>query len=398
MNKPLNVATYFAPIGLAAAPLWAAKCTYLTETGFRYAALNFESPNVVIVRFFGIFFMIVHLGQVVGNAMSSSILRMNEDFTNQSGIFSPILRNSPWTSELRDDVDKTCGHFFDENQNLSREARDKLKRPDVQVMRIVVCCQSIYFVHDVQVIYSLYATYFCFTLVAMLVVVMFVDQLHMDVVLAKEKPRFKLDMWHKTLQHMRQPRHLLIIPLTIFNGMEQAFIAGEFTKARSCWVVLVSRFRWTRSTWRAAWACTASATWWPASAARTPSARSSSARSSSCSAACRCSCSPPWSTCSWSSRCSSGRPTRPTRPSSTSSPPPGAWPTPSGTPRSTVHFYQVHSRENFFSVLLRSMGCVLHEKPGTGICQLSSLGVVRIHHRVFQHAGSGYRNKTLSDG
>lgn len=64
----------------------------------------------------------------------------------------------------------------------------------------------------------------------MLVVVMFVDQLHMDAVLAREKPRFKLDMWYKTIRHMRQPRHLLIIPLTIFNGMEQAFIAGEYTK------------------------------------------------------------------------------------------------------------------------------------------------------------------------
>ena len=30
-----------------------------------------------------------------------------------------------------------------------------------------------------------------------------------------------------------KPKHLLLIPLTIFNGMEQAFLAGEFTKVGS---------------------------------------------------------------------------------------------------------------------------------------------------------------------
>jgi len=36
--------------------------------------LNIEAQNVVIVRFFGYFFMIVHLGQVIGNIISSLIL------------------------------------------------------------------------------------------------------------------------------------------------------------------------------------------------------------------------------------------------------------------------------------------------------------------------------------
>uniref|UniRef100_A0A0K0D0H2 UNC93-like protein n=1 Tax=Angiostrongylus cantonensis TaxID=6313 RepID=A0A0K0D0H2_ANGCA len=52
--------------GVAGSCLWGAKCVYITQMGIRYAHLNIESPNTVIVRFFGYFFMIVHSGQVFG--------------------------------------------------------------------------------------------------------------------------------------------------------------------------------------------------------------------------------------------------------------------------------------------------------------------------------------------
>ena len=44
-------------LGLAAAPLWAAKCTYLTEMGKRYAAVSVLTEDAAINRFFGLFFM-----------------------------------------------------------------------------------------------------------------------------------------------------------------------------------------------------------------------------------------------------------------------------------------------------------------------------------------------------
>ncbi|VDO86850.1 unnamed protein product [Heligmosomoides polygyrus] len=60
--------------GVAGSCLWGAKCAYITEMGTRYAHVNIESQNTVIVRFFGYFFMIVHSGQVFGNLLSSFIL------------------------------------------------------------------------------------------------------------------------------------------------------------------------------------------------------------------------------------------------------------------------------------------------------------------------------------
>ena len=39
-----------------AAPLWTAKCTYLTETAGYYARISKETTEMVVNRFFGIFF------------------------------------------------------------------------------------------------------------------------------------------------------------------------------------------------------------------------------------------------------------------------------------------------------------------------------------------------------
>jgi hypothetical protein len=44
-------------VGLAAAPLWSAKCTYLTETGKWYSKMTGATEDDVINRFFGFFFM-----------------------------------------------------------------------------------------------------------------------------------------------------------------------------------------------------------------------------------------------------------------------------------------------------------------------------------------------------
>lgn len=39
-----------------AAPLWTAKCTFLTDLGTHHSKFTGETPEVVINRFFGIFF------------------------------------------------------------------------------------------------------------------------------------------------------------------------------------------------------------------------------------------------------------------------------------------------------------------------------------------------------
>lgn len=45
-------------LGFGAAPLWSAKCTYLTRTAVWYAKLTNTTEDDVINRFFGFFFMV----------------------------------------------------------------------------------------------------------------------------------------------------------------------------------------------------------------------------------------------------------------------------------------------------------------------------------------------------
>lgn len=49
-------------LGFGAAPLWSAKCTYLTETGVWYSRLTGATEDDVINRFFGFFFMLFQTG------------------------------------------------------------------------------------------------------------------------------------------------------------------------------------------------------------------------------------------------------------------------------------------------------------------------------------------------
>ena len=79
----LNIAAQFYPefytliptafiLGLGAAPLWAAKCTYLTQVAHRFAGLDGVDPEPVVVKFFGIFFFFFQCNSIIGNIISTT--------------------------------------------------------------------------------------------------------------------------------------------------------------------------------------------------------------------------------------------------------------------------------------------------------------------------------------
>ena len=41
-----------------------------------------------------------------------------------------------------------------------------------------------------------------------------------------------LNLCAATLRHMRDPRQVMLIPLTVFSGLEQAFFSSDFTAVR----------------------------------------------------------------------------------------------------------------------------------------------------------------------
>lgn len=61
-------------VGFGGGPLWCAKCTYLTVVAEAFSAIiNGETKHdVVVVRFFGLFFLFYQMAQVWGNLISSA--------------------------------------------------------------------------------------------------------------------------------------------------------------------------------------------------------------------------------------------------------------------------------------------------------------------------------------
>ena len=58
-------------LGIGAAPMWAAKATYLTQCGGVYAKLVDEPADAIVVRFFGFFFLAWQTAELWGNLISS---------------------------------------------------------------------------------------------------------------------------------------------------------------------------------------------------------------------------------------------------------------------------------------------------------------------------------------
>lgn len=58
-------------LGIGAAPMWAAKATYLTQAGSVYAKLTNQPVDAIIVRFFGFFFLAWQTAELWGNLISS---------------------------------------------------------------------------------------------------------------------------------------------------------------------------------------------------------------------------------------------------------------------------------------------------------------------------------------
>lgn len=58
-------------VGLGAAPMWSAKCTYLSQVGAIYGELTDSPVEPIIVKFFGIFFLFFQSSTIWGNLIAS---------------------------------------------------------------------------------------------------------------------------------------------------------------------------------------------------------------------------------------------------------------------------------------------------------------------------------------
>jgi len=192
-------------LGLGAAPMWSAKCTYLTQIATRMAALNREDSEPYIVKFFGIFFFFFQCNSIVGNIISTAVLSQGKD---------EIV--------ISDDEMLSCGANYCPD-TLADESSDDNSTDDGSDDN---------FQTDKSSIYTLAGIYLACSLCAALVLAVFLDPLTRFGEEDRKKGKQQLtgmQLLVATFRHMKNKKQLLIIPLTIWSGIEQGFFGADFT-------------------------------------------------------------------------------------------------------------------------------------------------------------------------
>jgi len=197
-------------LGLGAAPMWSAKCTYLTQIANRMATINGDAVEPYIVKFFGIFFFFFQCNSILGNIISTAIL--------SSGAPADQLSDAT--------IAATCG---------SNYCPAKLVEDETPVVETIVSnltdAASNFGVSD-ESRYTLAGVYLACSVGAAIILAIFLDPLSRfgeTESRQNQESLSGLSLLFATFKHMKNRDQLLIIPLTIWSGVEQGFFGADFT-------------------------------------------------------------------------------------------------------------------------------------------------------------------------
>lgn len=186
-------------VGLGGGPLWCAKCTYLTVVAEAYSTLSDVASDVLVTRFFGVFFMFYQMAQVWGNLISSAVLSYGMD---------AVPTNTTLNSTV---VAEVCGANFCGATSGDAES-PKLERPPEERIHLIS------------------GIYLCCMIVASLIVAFGVDSLsrYNRGRSGSATGLSGLKLLAVTLKLLKEKSQLLILPIIIFIGAEQAFLFADF--------------------------------------------------------------------------------------------------------------------------------------------------------------------------
>ncbi|XP_053565142.1 protein unc-93 homolog A-like [Bombina bombina] len=186
-------------LGFGGAPLWAAKCTYLTESGNRYAEKAGKVAKDIVNQYFGIFFLIFQSSGVWGNLISSLIFGQTPD----AGYNVSVTNYTH------------CGANDCPAKSISSGNDTSLHRPSNSL------------------IYTLLGIYTGCGILAVILISTLLDNIDLKTAQNNDETK-KESFWMKiveTLMQLKDKRQCLLIPLTIYSGLEQGFLSGDYTKS-----------------------------------------------------------------------------------------------------------------------------------------------------------------------
>jgi len=195
-------------VGLSGAPLWSAKSAYLTTSAARYAKLVDENKDAQINVFFGIFFLFFQFTFIVGNLISSFVLSAEAS----KNLEFPKCYNATY-------IDNFCG------VNDCPDVDFNVYRSNYTT----TCEQEIISSDSVEksTLYTLMGVYAGVGLLGSAITAIFVDNIQ----LRKKETRSPFELVIATITHIKDKKQLLLIPITMYSGFEQAWITGDYTKS-----------------------------------------------------------------------------------------------------------------------------------------------------------------------
>lgn len=179
-------------LGIFAGPLWTAKCTFLTEIAGFYANISGENTEAVVNRFFGIFFAMFQMSQIIGNLISSTILKPETQQTLQQ------IKSLDF-----------CG-FNDCPNDLKQEN---------QIIKA-----------QLSTVYTLCIVYIVLGLLSIFLIRIALNEFKSNKILSD----FKKDQYSlliSTVKQLKNKNQILILPLTLWLGFSLAFIGADYTKS-----------------------------------------------------------------------------------------------------------------------------------------------------------------------
>ncbi|XP_070273441.1 protein unc-93 homolog A isoform X2 [Myotis yumanensis] len=180
-------------LGLGAAPLWSAQCTYLTIAGNSHAAQAGKAGLDVVNHYFGIFFLIFQSSGVWGNLISSL-----------------VFGQMPTQGAITEEQLRSCGA----NDCLMATAPgNSTQRPSQEL------------------IYTLLGIYTGSGVLAILLVALFLDPIREAPDKSEGETPSVLSTLLSTFKLFRDKRLRLLMLLPMYSGFEQAFLAGDYTRS-----------------------------------------------------------------------------------------------------------------------------------------------------------------------
>uniref|UniRef100_A0A8C5PQV3 Protein unc-93 homolog A n=1 Tax=Leptobrachium leishanense TaxID=445787 RepID=A0A8C5PQV3_9ANUR len=190
-------------VGIAGSPFWTAQCTYLTLSAKQYALKAGKMKTHIISQYFGIFFFIFQSSRIWGNLISSLILNFARRKVS-------IIQNLDNTS---------CGV----SDNLPTLTTGNINHSESTTTN-----------SSGYLVYTILGTYVGSGIIAVILVFLLLDPINLQQEKKNDESRQDfLTNLLVTLKHLRDRRQWLLIPLTMYSGVEQGFILSDYTKVRS---------------------------------------------------------------------------------------------------------------------------------------------------------------------